>query len=234
MVANAQTFWLDNLKEADHYNQWIFEQIRSYLGSNILEIGCGNGNFTGLLAKSCNHVLAVDLDAEYVQIANQRLAHCGNVEIQCADATQLPQTQKFDSIVMLDVLEHIEHDAALLRQLSRQLEPKGTFIVKVPALQWLYGPMDEVIGHYRRYHKEHLSQVFIEAGFQPPQIWPFNIAGIPGWWLNGKVLKQTTPPSQQVGAFNRVVPILRSLESLVQPPLGLSLFAVAKLSKSNK
>ena len=229
MVVNAQTFWLENLKGADHYNQWIFDQLRPHLGSTILEIGCGNGNFTGLLAQHCDHVLAVDLEQDYVQTAKQRLINCSNVDVRCADATQLTEAQTFDAIVMLDVLEHIEHDVTLLRQLSQQLRPHGRFIVKVPALHWLYSPMDDVIGHYRRYQRQALSSAFVEAGFSPPEIWSFNMAGIPGWWLNGKILKRTTPSSQQVGAFNAVVPILRVVESIIPPPIGLSLFAVAQL-----
>lgn len=229
MAANAQTFWLENLEDANYYNRWVFDQLLPHLGSTVLEIGCGNGNFTELLAQYSDHVLAIDLDKNYVQATKQRLSSCSHVDVRCVDVTQLSEEQTFDSLIMVDVLEHIEHDVDLLRQLRKQLHPDGRFIVKVPALSWLYSPMDEVIGHYRRYQRQTLSSIFVEAGFAPPEIWPFNMAGIPGWWLNGKVLKRATPPVQQVGAFNAVVPVLRAVEAIVPPPIGLSLFAVAQL-----
>ena len=75
--------------------------------------------------------------------------------------------------------------------------------------------------------KNTLIRTFRKAEFTKPLVWYFNFAGIPGWWLNGKVLGRTTPPSEQVSLFNKIVPILSSIEARVKPPIGLSLFAVA-------
>jgi len=227
MVANAQTFWLENLKLANRYNGWIFSQILPFLGQEVLEIGCGNGNFTVLLAQQCLRVVAVDLDQEYVRAAKSRLAGKAGVKVLHADATQMQWRSSFDTVVMLDVLEHIQDDVQMLRSLSHCLKPQGKLIVKVPALEWLYSPMDEAIGHYRRYNKNTLNKSFRKAGFSNPSMWYFNIAGIPGWWLNGKVLNRTQPPAEQVGLFNSLVPILSFTESIVKPPVGLSLFVVA-------
>jgi len=227
MIANAQTFWLENLKLANRYNGWIFSQILPFLGQEVLEIGCGNGNFTVLLAQQCLRVVAVDLDQEYVRAAKSRLAGKAGVTVLHADATQMQWRSSFDTVVMLDVLEHIQDDVQMLRSLSHCLKPQGKLIVKVPALEWLYSPMDEAIGHYRRYNKNTLNKSFRKAGFSNSSMWYFNIAGIPGWWLNGKVLNRTQPPAEQVGLFNSLVPILSFTESIVKPPVGLSLFVVA-------
>ncbi len=99
-------------------------------------------------------------------------------------------------------------------------------IVKVPALELLYSPMDEAIGHYRRYNKSTLNRVFKKASLSTPSMWYFNIAGIPGWWFNGKVLNRTKPPAEQVVLFNKLVPLLSFIENIVKPPVGLSLYAV--------
>lgn len=107
----------------------------------------------------------------------------------------------------------------------------GKIIIKVPALNWLYSPMDKVIGHYKRYEKKNLIKTFQKSYFSKPSIWYFNFLGIFGWWLNGKILKKTTPPSQQVGLFNKIVPILKIIETVIKPPIGLSLFAVGIKSK---
>ena len=225
MHNNAQTFWLENLKEADRYNNWIIEQIKPYLGNNVLEVGCGNGNFTVFLARQCDRVTGIDINREYVETAKKRLAKQANVTILQKDATKIESENTFDTIIMLDVLEHIKNDVATLQQLNTLLQNRGKLIIKVPALNYIYGEMDRAIGHYRRYNKHTLANTFQKANLASPKVWYFNIAGIPGWWLNS-ILKRTTPPSQQVSFFNKVVPILSTVESIVKPPVGLSLFAV--------
>ncbi|MGK7890990.1 MAG: class I SAM-dependent methyltransferase [Leptolyngbyaceae cyanobacterium] len=227
MEATAQTYWLNNLQVASSYNNWIFSQFRPWLGDRTLEVGCGTGNFSELLAQQSQHLTALDLESSYVQHTKHRLRHYPNIEVLQADATQLSEQQSFDSIVMLDVLEHIEDDITTLRQLKQSLNPNGFLIIKVPALQSLYGTMDEVIGHHRRYSRQTLDAALKQAGFGQSRLWYFNIAGIPGWWLNGSLLKRSTPPSSQVGMFDKVVPLLQAIESAVKPPVGLSLFAIA-------
>lgn len=232
---NAQSFWLEQLKSANHYNRWIFSQILPYIGNEILEVGCGTGNFTELLAQPGSRLTAIDLNETYAKTTMHRLKENPGVEVLVADATQMSwlwsqnnsQEKSFDTIILLDVLEHIEDDVALLHQLHQGLRSGGKLIVKVPALNWLYSPMDQAIGHYRRYTQQTLLETFKNAGYVKPVLWFFNAAGIPGWWLNGKILQRTTPPSEQIGWFDRAVPFLEAIESRVPMPIGLSLFAVA-------
>jgi 2-polyprenyl-3-methyl-5-hydroxy-6-metoxy-1,4-benzoquinol methylase len=225
MNNNAQTFWLENLKQADKYNNWIVKQIKPYLGNNVLEVGCGNGNFTVFLAQQCDRVTGIDINKEYVEVAKKRLVRQVGVTILQKDVSKLQSKNSFDTIIMLDVLEHIEDDVAILQKLNTLLQDRGKLIIKVPALNFIYGEMDRAIGHYRRYNKNTLVDTFQKANLAQPKVWYFNIAGIPGWWLNS-ILKRTTPPSQQVDLFNKVVPILSTVENIVKPPIGLSLFAV--------
>lgn len=232
MNSTAQNFWLENLKSASHYNRWIFSQILPHLGQEILEVGCGNGNFTALLAQQNLHVTAIDRNQDYANAAISRLQAHPKVEVLVADATQIAWTRCFDTIVLLDVLEHIAADVKLLHQLSHGLRSGGKLIVKVPALNWLYSPMDQAIGHHRRYNKHSLIETFRQAGLADPTfsdliVWYFNAAGIPGWWLNGKLLQRTTPSAEQIGWFDRAVPMLAAIESRVSVPIGLSLFAVS-------
>jgi len=228
MTNDAQTFWLENLQQADRYNNWIFEQIKPYLGDSVLEVGCGNGNFTVLLAEECSSVMGIDLDVEYVELAKNRLGNKAEIQIIQGDVLELDTDLRFEAIALLDVLEHIENDVAILQKLNRLLKPGGNLIVKVPALNSLYGEMDRAIGHYRRYNKKTLVDTFNKANLAVPKTWYFNLAGIPGWWLNSILLQKTNPPAGQVGLFNRVVPVLAKLEKWVIPPVGLSLFAIAK------
>lgn len=230
---SPQDLWLDHLQSATHYNQWIFSRVQPHLQGRTLEVGCGNGNFTSLIAPCCPQLVAVDLNADYVAQTQARLRQYSHVEVMTADATEMKIGQPFDTIILLDVLEHIEDDVDLLRRLGRQLAPGGTLLLKVPAIAPLYNSLDAAVGHHRRYTPKTLQQAVLSANnkatpaFAEPTLEYFNAAGILGWWLNGSVLKRTTPPGQQVGWFDRCVPFFQMAENWLHPPVGLSLFAAA-------
>ncbi len=226
----AQDFWLENLARADGFTRWTYSRFAPWLGSRVLELGCGTGTFTQLLAAGPRTVLAADLHQPYVDIAANRLRGATNVTVVCADATRLdlPSDRRPDTVVMLDVLEHLADDYEMLRRLHALIQPGGTVILKVPALAWLYSRMDQAIGHHRRYSRPALSELLQRAGFAPVRIEYFNWLGAAGWWLNGKLLGRTTPPAPQIALFERLVPILRPIDALFRRTAGLSLIAVAR------
>ena len=227
-MGSEQDFWLAQLEGSSRFNRWVISKFSRQLGPSILEVGCGTGNFTILLAESGQRVSAVDVDAGYVEQARKRFASTPNVQVYCADASTAEWTETFDSVVLLDVLEHIEADTDLLNRLRRTLKPGGRLILKVPAGSWLYSPMDRAIGHYRRYDRRSLGVAMRIAGLTPVSMSYFNLPGTLGWWLNGRVLKRTVPPSEQIKLFEYLVPLFRACESLVPPPFGLSLIAICK------
>ena len=140
----------------------------------------------------------------------------------------MPDGQLFDTVIMLDVLEHIEDDIDILARLRSRLRHGGHLILKVPARPWLYSPMDQAIGHRRRYDKGRLCHVVRCAGYEVVATWPFNAFAAPGWWWNGRVRKRLTPPADQVALFNRLVPAMRPLDQLARHVCGVSLFAIAR------
>jgi SAM-dependent methyltransferase len=228
MPESAQGFWLDELGEAKHFNSWVADLIAPGVHGNVLEIGCGTGNFTGLLARHANSVVAVDLDAEFIATARQRWTD-PRIGFHCCDATTEGWKAQFDTIVMLDVLEHLEDDVGFLQSLRRALRPGGRLVIKVPSGSWLYGTMDRAIGHYRRYSKKSLGLTLHNAGFCSRASFYFNRLGVLGWWLNGRVLKRLTPPAAQVKTIEKLVPILRQTERFFLFPFGLSLIAISSL-----
>lgn len=241
-MPRPQDIWFDHLGSATHYNQWIFSKIQPHIKGRTLEVGCGCGNFTPLIAQHCSRLLAVDLDPDYVQQTQSRMQQHEQVTVLTADATRLEahaelaasaDNKGFETIVMLDVLEHIETDVAVLRSLGQRLEPQGNLIVKVPAVEQLYNSLDHAVGHCRRYSPQRLEQVFVEAGFASPTLEYFNLVGIAGWWLNGRGQRQT-PPGQQVGWFDRGVPVFWAIESRLGCPVGLSLFAIAQFRDDSR
>jgi SAM-dependent methyltransferase len=223
----AQDFWLAHLGEANRFNRWVLSRFERHLGEDVLEVGCGLGNFTVLMAARGHRVTGIDIDPAYVETARKRLAKFGGVYVACGDATAADWSERFDTVVALDVVEHIEVDCAFLARLARMLKPGGKLVVKVPAAPSLMSTLDRVVGHHRRYDKRSLNETFRAAGLAPLSLSHFNVAGTLGWWLNGKVLKRATPPGEQVKAFETLVPLFRAAESIVPPPFGLSLIGVA-------
>jgi SAM-dependent methyltransferase len=228
----VQAFWLQNLSQADAFTRWVLSEISPWLGQRVLEVGCGIGTYTAEMAVGSRKIVAMDMEPAFVDEAVRRLKQYPNVQVICGDATAgeipKPNDEAFDTVVLLDVLEHIEDDVALLARLGARLGPGGYLVLKVPAMPSLYSPMDEAIGHWRRYDKSGLSEVIARAGLEVVRIWSFNAAAVPGWWWNGRALKLRSPPKEQVALFNRLVPVLRPLDRLARLFCGISLVAVAR------
>jgi SAM-dependent methyltransferase len=224
----AQDFWLDRLGVAHRFNAWVFSRFSRYLGRHILEVGCGSGNFTTLMAAGGHKVTGCDLHAPYVDIARARLADYPAARVMCADATQADFEGGYDTVVLLDVLEHIEDDVGFLARLRATLQPGGRIIIKVPAYRWLYCGMDRAIGHYRRYDRASLRDTLRAGGFDVVEQRYFNVPAVLGWFLNGKLLGRTTPPAEQLAAFERLVPLFRFFEDVTKIPFGVSLIAVGE------
>lgn len=230
--AAVQAFWLQNLSQAEAFTRWVLAEISPWLGQRILEVGCGIGTYTAELAVGSRKITAMDMERAFVEEAVRRLGQHPNVRLICGDATaaDLPKSDDdaFDTVILLDVLEHIEDDVALLARLGARLGPGGHLILKVPAMPSLYSPMDKAIGHWRRYDKSGLAEVIARAGLALVHIWSFNAAAVPAWWWNGRVLKRRSPPREQVALYNRLVPVLRRLDRLARLFCGVSLMAVAR------
>jgi SAM-dependent methyltransferase len=223
----AQQFWLDELGEGSRINEWCFSQFSKYLGHRILEIGCGTGTFTQLMGLSGAAVAGFDIEPSFIAVAKEATKHLPHVSVELGDVTKRRWSEDFDTVVALDVIEHIEDDLAILSALRDALAPGGKAIVKVPAMPGLHGTLDEVVGHYRRYSGASITAVMESAGFENVRVKHFNTLGIVGWWWNGSMLKRRTPPAGQVRLFERLLPLVRALDRVTPPEVGLSLIAVA-------
>lgn len=243
----ALDFWLANLSGTDAFTRWVLDEVSPWLGDRVLEVGCGMGTYTAAMADGRRRIVAVDIDESYIEAARLRLGSRSDICVMRSDVRQLsmpsPADQEtsgqafdtaFDTIVMFDVLEHIEDDVGILAQLRERLRDGGHLILKVPAGPWLYSPMDRAIGHWRRYDKAGLRHVMKHAGYEIVAIWPFNGLAAPGWWWNGRVRKRSVPPAGQVALFNRLVPILRPLDQVARHLCGVSLLAVGRRSDNSR
>jgi 2-polyprenyl-3-methyl-5-hydroxy-6-metoxy-1,4-benzoquinol methylase len=138
----AQALWLERLEEAANFTRWVGDEIRPFIRGRVLEVGCGSGTYTQLFAQWADAVVAVDIDPSFAAATARRFANSPKVEVQQADAQRLPNMGSFDTIVMLDVLEHIEDDVGTLAALRGMLNEKGSIVLKIPALPQLYGALD--------------------------------------------------------------------------------------------
>jgi len=132
----------------------------------------------------------------------------------------------FDTIVCMNVLEHIERDGDALNNMRRCLRPGGKLVLLVPQGMWLYGPFDAKIGHFRRYKRADLVGLLSEHGFDVSSCFHFNALGIPGWWVNAKLLKRDHLSRGLLGVYERISPPILWMEKKVGLPYGISLIAV--------
>jgi len=211
------------------YNAWMFDRIRAWIGSRVLEIGSGIGNLSAFLVDRERLVLT-DTREEYLARLRTRFANHSNISVvhlYLPHDDRAVAGQRFDTIICLNVLEHVEDDITSLAAVRKLLEPKGRLVLLVPALPALYGSIDRALGHHRRYTRADLIAKLERTGFRLAHIEYFNLAGIPGWWWAGRVLQRQTIPAGSIKLYDTLVPLFR-LERLIPWRVGQSLIAVGE------
>jgi hypothetical protein len=128
--------------------------------------------------------------------------------------------------VLLNVLEHIDDDLGTVQRIASILPPRGRIALLAPAFPSLYGPIDRNLGHYRRYSRVGIRHLAQAAGLEIRKLRYVNALGFFGWWTNAHLLRRTAQSESQIHLFDRLVPMVSRLESIVPPPFGQSLFAV--------
>ena len=221
------------LAHADRYNQWMFDNIRPYLGRRVVEIGCGIGNFTAAIASTdASQVVATDVSSKYLQLLADRFNSSGKVRTEVWDLNNPPSDlvrESSESAVCLNVLEHIPNDVEAMRNIYSALSPGGRLIALVPAHPWLYGTMDDQLGHVQRYRRQEFERKLEQAGFIIEKTFWMNAVGMIGWFTSGRILKRPTIPTGQVKIFEMTVPIARLIDRLATRLVGgLSVICVAR------
>ena len=216
-------------ESAPNYLSWVAELCRPHLGHRVLEVGAGLGAITARYERG-RDVVANDVSAPCVRALRERFADHPNVRVEDRDLRALDLDARFDSVLMVNVLEHIADDVEALRRLSWLLVPGGDVVVYVPALNGLYGALDEKVGHYRRYSVWRLCEVFREAGLEPMELRWVNFLAIPAWaaFSRGDV-DDRQRSGKLLSLWDRTaVPAARFLEAHVRMPIGLNVLGVAR------
>ena len=208
---------LDAFSSAPNFNRWMADTIRPFVGKRVLEIGAGMGNLTKQLIAGRKRYVATDIDREHLERLSNRLSNRPNLEIAELNGASAEDPAAFrgqmDTVICLNVLEHIEDDLGALRNIRSMLEEGGRAVILVPCGQSLYNSLDEELGHVRRYSENQLRERMIAAGFEVETILHFNRASRPGWWFNGSVLKKRTLSRLQLKNFDRLVWLFRRIDA---------------------
>ncbi len=222
---------LDALSSATQFNRWMANTIEPYAGRKVLEIGAGMGNMTRHLCPRRQLYVATDVNAGYADHLRNLFRHRPSVHVARLDATDpqdfVPFEQQMDTVVCLNVLEHIEDDAATLRSIMTLLEPGGRLILLVPNDPRAYGTVDKEIGHYRRYTPDHLGKLMTESGYEMERILDFNRVSMPAWRINGQILKKRTLSRGALTVFDKLVWLWRKIDGSL-PWQPTSIIAIAR------
>ncbi|HEY7626646.1 MAG TPA: methyltransferase domain-containing protein [Ilumatobacteraceae bacterium] len=221
---------LEDLEQTKNYTAWIRDLVEPHVSGRILEVGAGRGMFSPYFAEH-GHLTALEPSEAHCAILRERLGEYANAVVVNAplDGTAAPGS--YDTVVLINVLEHLPDDHRALAELYESLAPGGKMVLWVPAFESLYGKFDHQIGHYRRYRKRTLLTLVHNAGFQQVAARYTNMPGFFAWWLVVRVLRRTPAPGRLARTYDRLfIPVIRRLERLVRPPIGQSLLVVAQRS----
>ncbi len=231
---HASLTTLESMNQAMWYNRWTLSKFSKYLRGDILEVGCGIGNFTPALT-AYGRVWAFDVDRHAVTQTQKRVnngASVGHGNIE--NGSYFFKNKRFASIVCLNVLEHVKGDQQAIQNMQKLLVPEGHLILLVPIHASLFGTIDRAIAHQRRYMPNKLITQLKRHGFRIVSQRKLNLFGAIGWYISGKILKRTSINSAYIRLFNLFSPLLLPLEDLVPPPFGTSILVIAQKSRGQK
>ena len=213
---------LDLFSKATNWKGYFRDQITPYLGEDVLEVGAGIGGTTRALCRGSERrwtclepdaSLASTLEAE---IRSGPLPACCAARVGTIDG--LDEGETFDTILYIDVLEHIEDDRAEVARAARRLRPGGHLIALSPAHQWLFTPFDEAIGHHRRYSRGGFGAL-AGADLEKIRLVYLDSIGLFASLANKLILRSAMPKPSQIAFWDRV--LVRS-SRVVDPILGHS------------
>jgi 2-polyprenyl-3-methyl-5-hydroxy-6-metoxy-1,4-benzoquinol methylase len=224
---------LEIMAQAQNYNAWIWRTISPYMGNSIIEIGAGIGTFTHYLENK-KRVFATDVAQNCIDVLSRLFQDQPCITVEELDITRPPDMQfwiprEVDTIICLNVLEHIDDDIGALKNMKEMIKPGAHIILMVPAFQCAYGTIDKLDGHFRRYSRSELKSKMLQAGLETVRLHYFNSVGLLAWFYTNKIARNRTTSANKVKVYDKyIVPWLRLFEGVVKPPFGQSLIAVGK------
>lgn len=224
---------LPSFDNAPNYYAAILKYFAPYLGGHVVEVGAGIGTFSQCLLSfaQITTLTLVEPAKNLFPILRKKLSGNSKVRLVHGSLQSVASSLSCDSVVLINVLEHVENDEELLSTIHRVLKPGGTVLLFVPALPGLYGSLDEEFGHIRRYRKGELGSLLTKVGFQIGCLRYFNLPGILSWFVFGKIFKCKTLNPRSVWLYDRLLMSwIPRCERIWEPALGQSVLAVGTKS----
>jgi SAM-dependent methyltransferase len=232
MPMQSELWDLETLARAKRLADWMFEQFAWAASGMAVEVGAGIGTFSErLLDAGVESLLLIEPEEACADVLADRFGDDPRVRLvreQLPDAYSLvEQPESFDFVLCQNVLEHVREDGRSVAVMASVLRPGGRLCVLVPAGPRLFGPLDRVYGHERRYTRESLRAVVEGAGLRIIDLYSFNALAIPGWWVKNRIGARSLS-TRSLAVYEALVPLWRSVERRVRLPWGLSLIAHAE------
>lgn len=215
--------------EGARYRKYQYDLIEPYVGRSMLELGSGLGDFSEQFLNRLDYLAVSDNDAYCLAELASRYAARTDVEVlELALPCEIKIRRQVDTVVMMNVLEHVNDDVSALRDLAACVEVGGHLVIWVPGYQRLYGDFDRLVGHCRRYSPVTLRAAVEAAGLTVRVCRPVNFLGGLAWWLAVRRLGVGHASGGLVSLYDAtVVPATRLLERVFHPPFGQSVLCVA-------
>ena len=220
---------LEVISKADRFNRWIYDTIRPYCHGNILEVGSGIGNISSFFVQDNFQISLSDVDDYYLQTLKSKYGTSSNVEgillldLEHGDFENVYEGKQnsFDTIFLLNVLEHIKDDNKAVQNCKYLLKNGGTLIILVPAYSWLYAHLDKTLSHYRRYSLRNLKRLFSRQQLTVRAHFYFNGIGIIAWSY-AKIFRLSAVPATEMRMYDTLVPFGKLIDKIVLGKIGLS------------
>ena len=227
---------LDAISEAEKFNKWMFDVILPFSKGRVLEIGSGIGNISAHFLNAGFNIHLTDIRYQYCNRLNTRFdseplflgAEIMDLVDPEFDSKFATQFQTYDTIVALNVIEHIKDDLTAIANCKKLLKTGGHLIILVPSYDALYNKFDVELGHYRRYRKSSLSALFQKNDLEILTKRYFNLAGILGWFVTGHLQENESIPRSQMKLYNKLVPLFKLIDRISFNRVGLSTIVVGR------
>lgn len=216
-------------------NLWTLEKIKPFLGGKILELGSGIGTFSRYFINKDRQVTLSDINEEYLDYLKTRFGANPKVVIKKIDAgcvDKYVSLNQFDTVVGINILEHIADDISAIKSINNVLIDGGRVVLFVPACKKIFSAFDKNTGHHNRYSRKDLEGKLKNNGFVIETIEFNNFAAAIGWFINFKIFKRKDMPNFTIKMFDKFIPFISWIEKYIKFPFGLSLFCVARARKS--
>ena len=227
MILNDPSWELEFFDAAKNWRKYQFENILKYINSSVLEVGPGTGNNVQYYRDKASEITLLEINKHMSNLLKSKFEGDQKITVQNSDIYS--QERKFDTILYMDVLEHIEDDKNEINRALEQLKPGGNIIFFVPAYQFLYSDFDKVIGHVKRYNKRFFFSFNKDEKISITRLKYFDSVGFFMAVLNklfNKNKKETIGPGVKI--WNKLIFLSKIMDVIFLNKFGKSLFCVMK------